>query len=663
MALMTPKMTKINPSHTEFAIFLRAAARSAGIQTSYKNNEGQIIYAPLKTLAQLCENLTGVFPQNKEEALYVLRKKRETLLKNKMPASIVAWGGSLKKFHVQLEVETDISKIQFKINNNLINHTILTTLNRKNRKTLQIQIDSIIPTGYLELILFIEDQKVATSFVISAPEKLLNKPVHDWGPFVPIYALRSESDWGIGSFSDLAAAAKICKKYGAGFVSILPILAGRFEDEECDPSPYSSLSRFFWNEIYLDVDALLDKYQVSAALKIRQSNDFKNLLSQLRATKYVDYYKCYQTKKQLLILLADDFFKRPRPQSYYEFLEKNPLAERYAAFRSKDSRESNYHLFVQYETDLALKDLHENLGIGLYMDYPVGVNDSGFDYAEDPSNFLGSVSVGAPPEPVFQLGQDWGFPAFHPQQLPQKKYSYLIKSIQQHLKYSKILRLDHIIGLYRIYSVPKGFGGKNGAYIRFAEEDFFAIVVLEAEKAGADIIGENLGTVPHKVNEILCKRNIKGMQILQLDLWQPPEDLLGRLDQNTLCAINTHDMPMFARFLKGDDLDEVRDLGILGADYHAAFKNERKTQIQNWKNIFQDNPVIYALRFLAGSNCRYLVVNLEDLWSEEVSQNIPGTWKEVPNWRRKMLLPIEQWESHNNSLPAFKALKEIFSKD
>lgn len=659
---MTLKMIQINPSHSEFIIYLRAAARSAGIQTSYKNNEGQTVFAPVKTLAQLCENMTGIFPKNKEDCFNILRKKSELLLKNKVPVSIVAWNGTLKRFHAQLEIEADISKIQFKINNELLNHTVLTTLNRKNRKTLHIQIDTKIPIGYHELVLFVDNQKMAISFVISAPEKLPSKSVHSWGPFIPIYALRSESDWGIGSFSDLASAAKICKKYGASFISILPVLAGRFEDEECDPSPYSSLSRFFWNEIYLDVDLLLSKYPLKTALEIRHSDQFKNLLSELKATKYVDYFKCYQLKKQLLIILADDFFKNPQPLSYYEFLKKNPLAERYAAFRSKNIQEANYHLFVQYETDLALNDLRKNLGVDLYMDYPVGVNDSGFDYAEDPSNFLGSVSVGAPPEPVFQLGQDWGFPAFHPQKLPQKKYSYFIESIRQHLKYSKILRLDHVIGLYRIYSVPKGFGGKNGAYIRFAEEDFFAIVVLEAEKAGADIIGENLGTVPSKVNEILYQRNIKGMQILQLDLWQKPEDLSSRLDQNTLCAINTHDMPMFARFLKGDDLDEVRDLGILGADFYTTFKDERKTQLDKWKNIFQDNPVIYALKFLANSNCRYLVANLEDFWGEEVSQNIPGTWKEVPNWRRKMLLPIEQWEKHDNSLLAFRALEELFSK-
>ncbi|MEK6628454.1 MAG: 4-alpha-glucanotransferase [Bdellovibrionota bacterium] len=585
----------------------------------------------------------------------------------------MAWGGTLRKFHIQLntqlETKTNPSDVQLKISDKVLDFKILNTLNRKNRKTLYIQVTTKIPIGYHDLLLFIKGQKTATSFIISAPEKLEVKTARAWGPFLPTYALRSNSNWGIGSYTDLMRAALICKKYGASFISILPSLAGRFEASDCDPSPYSALTRFFWNEIYLDVDSLLQKYPVKEALQMRESADFIKKLSVLRDSEYVDYYKCYQLKKQFLLLLAGDFFKKTLPDSYHLFLEKNPQALRYAEFRSKNNqepngnteREINYHLFVQYETDLALMNISRNSGIDLYMDYPVGVNDSGFDYKDDDTNFLGSVSVGAPPEPVFQLGQDWGFPSFHPQKLPLKKYSYFIDSIRQHLKYSKILRLDHVIGLYRIYSVPKGYGGKNGAYIRFSEEDFFAIIVLEASNAGADIIGENLGTVPAKVNEILKKRNLKGMQILQLDLGERPENLISKIDQNTLCALNTHDMPMFESFMKAEDLDEVLSLGILHSDFYAQFKQERFEQLQKWENIFLKNPVIGALKYLASSKCHYLVVNLEDLWNEERPQNIPGTWKEVPNWRRKMAIPIEEWENHENCKLAFNSLKTTFS--
>ncbi len=679
--LQKKKNLNTNLNSSEYLLALRAAARSFGIQTSYKNNEGSIISAPAKTLVQLCESLSGIRPTDKAKSLSVLQKKHVLLLENKLPASIVAWGGVLKKFHIQLASGADIKAIQLKINNEILDYKVLNALHRKNRKTLQIQVNTNIAIGYHELLLFMDGQQVAASFIISAPAQLteqltVQKP-RGWGPFLPLYALRSDSDWGIGSFTDLMTAAQICKKNGASFVSILPILAGRFEDHECDPSPYSALTRFFWNEIYLDVDSLLKKYPVIEAIKIRESIEFKNKIAELKAAEYVNYYECYQLKKQLLLLLSNHFFKNPLPDSYSEFLKKNPLAERYASFRNQQSRnqqsrnqqsrnqqsknqEHNYHLFVQFETDLALQHLHKNSGIELYMDYPVGVNDSGFDFTEDPENFLGSVSVGAPPEPVFQQGQDWGFPAFHPQLLPLKKYSYFIESIRQHLKYSKILRLDHVIGLYRIYSVPKGFGGKNGAYIRFVEDDFFAIVVLEAAIAGADIIGENLGTVPPKVNEILQRRNLKGMTILQLELGQRPEELALKIYRNTLCALNTHDMPMFARFLKGEDLDEVRDLGILNSELFAGFKKERAEQLEKWLQVFQNNPAIQALQYLCSTGCRYLVVNLEDLWGEERPQNIPGTWKEVPNWRRKMKLPIEQWEKHDNCKLAFNMLR-LFS--
>lgn len=616
--------------------------------------------APEKTLMKLCSELSGIFPDNITAAKSILTLKHKEILAAKMPKSIVAWGGQLRPFHLQLPFESRPEELQFRINDTILDFKILTRLKRKNRQTLQIQITNKLEVGYSEIFLLISGKTAAASFVISAPEKLRPQTGHEWGPFIPIYALRSDSDWGIGSFTELAEAAKLCKEYGAKFVSVLPTLAGNFDSEDCDPSPYSALSRFFWNEIYLDVDQLLIKYPVQEAIKIRNSPEFQAQLSELRNLDYVNYHLCYKLKKSLLQHLSKDFFSKTLPLAYSEFIRANPLAEKYAAYRSTNMIEQQFHLFVQFETDQILAGFQQRLGLKLYMDYPVGVNDSGFDFTHDPSDFLGGVSVGAPPEPVFQLGQDWGFPAFHPKTLREKRYGYFIESIRQHLKYSKILRLDHVIGLYRIYSVPKAYGGKNGAYIRFTEEDFFAIAVLEAERAGADIIGENLGTVPPKVNEILRERNLKSMQILQLDLYQEPEVLKDKLDQNVLCSLNTHDLPMFARFLKSEDLTEVHSLGILGAAHYPVMQKERDEQLARWAKIFQENPVIGALRYLSVSNCRYLVVNVEDLWGEEHPQNIPGTWKEVPNWRRKMLLPVKQWEKNEVAKLTLALLKEHF---
>lgn len=643
-----------------FNTALRAAARSLGIQTSYKNNEGVVISAPENTLKKLCSELCGISPDNADMAKRILALKHNELLVEKMPKSIVAWGGRLRPFHLQLPYDIQIEKLQFRTKDTILSFEILTRLKRKHRQTLQIQITNKLQTGYSEISMLLGESLEAVSFVISAPEKLQSETGHEWGPFIPIYALRSDSDWGVGSFTELHAAAKICKKNGASFVSVLPTLAGNFDAEDCDPSPYSALSRFFWNEIYLDVDALLVKYPVAAAVEIRNSTEFQRQLTELRSADYVNYFRCYQLKKELLLILSKEFFSNPLPVAYADFLSNNPLLEKYVAYRSSDINEQKFHLFAQFETDQILAGFQQNLGLKLYMDYPVGVNDSGFDFMHEPSNFLGSVSVGAPPEPVFQLGQDWGFPAFHPQKLKEKQYSYFIESIRQHLKYSKILRLDHVIGLYRIYSVPKNYGGKNGAYIRFAGEDFFAIAILEAVMASADIIGENLGTVPPKVNEILRDRNLKSMQILQLDLHFEPAALADKLDQNVLCALNTHDMPMFARFLKGEDLAEVRALGILGAAHYPVMQKERVEQLAKWAKIFQEYPVIGALRYLSSSKCRYLVVNVEDFWGEEHPQNIPGTWKEVPNWRRKMRIKVEDWEKNPAAELALTLLKNHF---
>jgi 4-alpha-glucanotransferase len=297
------------------------------------------------------------------------------------------------------------------------------------------------------------------------------------------------------------------------------------------------------------------------------------------------------------------------------------------------------------------------------MDYPVGVNDAGFDYRQFRSVFFGEVSVGAPPEPVFALGQDWGFPAFHPEGMQVDEYKYFRKSLQHHLKFCKILRLDHIMGLHRIYSVPKKFKGDEGVYLRFPPEELFAIVILEAHRAGADLIGENLGTVPAAVDKIIRERNLNGMWVMQCETWRSPEKAIEAIPENSLVCINTHDMPMLASFKKGTDLNLVNDLKILSNEYKNKFSIERKEQINIWESkLSKENFNESIINLISSSKSKYFVVNLEDLWSEEMPQNIPGTWKEYPNWRKKFTHSIEQWNKLPQVKNIFSLLKETRSE-
>ena len=216
------------------------------------------------------------------------------------------------------------------------------------------------------------------------------------------------------------------------------------------------------------------------------------------------------------------------------------------------------------------------------------------------------------------------------------------------------------MGLYRIYSVPKKFKGDEGVYLRFPPEELFAVVILEAHLAGADLIGENLGTVPEAVDRIIRERNLNGMWVLECETWRSKNEALQAMKPNSLACLNTHDMPMMASFRKTTDLDLVASLNILSAETKTMLQKDRVKQVQKWEgDLTPDHFVENAVTEIAKSPAAYFVVNLEDLWNEEMPQNIPGTWKEYPNWRKKFALDIEDWTKNETVMKAFNSLKEF----
>ncbi len=643
---------------------LRAAARAHGIQCSYKNVEGTIVWSPEKTLVKILEELTRQKIQTNNDLAELYSKKLNFAYEEKIKPCHVFWGGASQLIQINsLKIVEENINCEIVTEEGLKLHDFLNFIYSKKTSIgfkSYFHLKTQLSVGYHKLIINI-DQKTCSSFLICPPEKLEPKTQKAWGPFVPLYALKSPEDWGIGSFKEAATLAKTLRPFGGNWMGLLPMLAGNFDHQDCDPSPYSSLSRLFWNEIYLDVDQLVEKYNLSSAKEIISSATFQKRLEILRLKTHVDYFGVYQTKKEILLLLSDEFFAKKYDQhaDYLEFEKQNDTLSSYVKFRSKEQREQNFHKFVQFEMDCTLRNFSKNNNFGLYMDYPVGVNDSGFDYQEFRSVFFGEVSVGAPPEPVFALGQDWGFPAFHPAGMQKDHYQYFRKSLQHHLKFCKILRLDHIMGLHRIYSVPKGFKGNEGAYLRFAPEELFAVVILEAHRAGADLIGENLGTVPLAVDKILNERNMSGMWVMQCETWRDPEIAFQAIKENMLVCINTHDMPMFNSFKKGSDLDLISSLNILSDHYKTQFQQERKAQLANWESKLGSDMLNLAIEKIAQSSAKYFVVNLEDLWGEEMPQNIPGTWKEYPNWRKKFSLELNEISKNPKILKTLSILKEF----
>jgi 4-alpha-glucanotransferase len=473
-----------------------------------------------------------------------------------------------------------------------------------------------------------------------------------WGLFAPLYALRSSRNWGIGDFTDLAEFQKKVKEKGGRFVGTLPLLAVNPLKDGADPSPYSPLSKLFWNEIFLDVERLIEKEKAFELKEKVGSAGFQARLRELRQSDQVDYAAVFALKKEMLLALARHFFKEGGAESreYHDFLARRPWVREFALFRADDDEaEKRYHLYCQFRLDEELSRLKGRARRGeiaqLYLDFPVGVRKGGFDESLFPSAFLKRCSAGAPPDLVFHEGQDWGFAPLHPLALRRDGYRYLIESLRTHMLYAGLLRVDHVMGFHRIYVIPEGLCAKKGAYLRFHREELFAILQIEAARAGVRVIGEDLGTVPPVVREALADSGGYRMWILPFEAGRSPHRSFAKAPTHSLMGFNTHDMVPFAGFRQGIDIDLYERLHLFTSGEAERERRDRKKLVKAWMSSLglRSEADLFSelLDEMIHSPAELLMINTEDLWDETLPQNIPGTWKEYPNWRKKLAFSLD----------------------
>ncbi|MDY0170331.1 MAG: 4-alpha-glucanotransferase [Thermoguttaceae bacterium] len=493
-----------------------------------------------------------------------------------------------------------------------------------------------------------------------------------WGVFLPLYALHRESSDGAGDFSDLEALMEWTAGRGGSLVATLPLLATLWELTD-DPSPYNPASRLFWNEFYLDPRRIPGFARGDCPPR---SDPEAGL---------VDYRQEMAEKRRVLQSLAEAFFNAdsPRREALVQECRKNPELEQFARFRAVGERQGRpwpqwpeplrsgtvgaadydesvfrYHLFTQWQVEKQLEALAghaQRLNLLWYLDFPLGVAGAGYDAWREPELFVRGASGGAPPDSFFTKGQDWGFPPFHPDNLRRQGYRYFIRALRNHLRYARVLRFDHVMSLYRLYWVPHGFPATDGGYVRYRMDELCAILTLESHRFGARIVGENLGTVPAAVNEALSRHRLDDMYVLQYETNPEKGPTLRPPPPTSVASVNTHDMPQFAAYWQGLDIEDRVDLGLFTpeeAEAEGARRSELRTQLAAFLReeglLDSDAPDMAAVleacqAYLAKSPARIVLVNLEDLWGETGPQNVPGTYRERPNWRRKAKHPLEMF--------------------
>ncbi len=683
---------------------LYALARLSGIQVTYRDLSRRTHEASPDTLLAVLRAL-GTPLEHLKDVPQALEMRRQALWQQPIEPVIIAWDGLPEPLTVRLPVDEAEGEIALEVlceDGSLRRWTCdLSTVRRRVRAMMvgrkrylckQIPWPENLPWGYHQLTVSLQ-RRSCTSGVICAPRQAFvsggnGEQEKSWGVFVPLYALHSQNSWGLGDLSDLRVLGDWVRRQGGDFVSILPLLAA-FLDEPFEPSPYVPVSRLFWNELYLDVTRVPELAQCPSAQRLVASVDFQQTLTRLRQQRLVDYRQAMACKRKVLQELSGNFDtlgSSQRHEAFRQFVNAHPSLEDYARFRAAcehshhpwrqwpfPSREGeidpatyerstyHYHLYVQWLMHEQLMAITATVGtrddhIRLALDLPLGVHSDGYDIWRQQTLFAPSVSTGAPTDIVFSNGQDWGFAPIHPQQSRKMGHAYFRACVRHHLQYASLLRIDHVMGLHRSFWIPHGFKATHGVYVTYPAEEFYAILTLESQRAGAIIAGEDLGTVPPEVHPAMDRHKIHRLFVVEYELAARAPSVLRVVPRDSIASINTHDMPPFAAFWQALDIAVRIRLGLLSASQASQERASRaavaralvrflarRGYLPKCPSSVDSRQAIGACTaHLASSPARVVLLNLDDLLGETEPQNIPGTVSEHPNWRLKLREPLER---------------------
>ena len=518
-----------------------------------------------------------------------------------------------------------------------------------------------------------------------------------FGMITNLYTVRGKTNWGIGDFSDLGALATWTGSVGGDFVGVNPLHA--LLNRGGDVSPYSPVSRLFRNPIYIDiaqVPELLLAEDVRARLA---SAEFAAELEALRESPTVRYDQVMAVKGMALDALHRVFLEQvrgsgdARDRMYTEYVAgREPVLTRYATwmtiaeqqhaadwrawpheFRDPTSHEVqhfvmahaarvDFHRWVQFEADRQLEMSAQRardagMRIGLYQDLAIGSSPAGVDTWAFKNLFVTGVNVGAPPDPYSAAGQNWGLPPVDPGALRRSGYRYFIDLIRTGFRHAGALRIDHVMGLFRLFWIADGMRGDEGAYVRYPAEEMLGIVALESVRHNALVVGEDLGTVPEEVPPRLAKWGVLSSKVLYFERdWHGGFKPADRYPALALATANTHDMPTLVGFWSERDIAVRREVGLIADDEEEQrARAERDRDRGALMRLLDEEHIMPGgapqssaeLRaavhgFLWSTPAQLVGLSLDDLAGEIDAVNVPGVGADkYPSWTRKMRADLE----------------------
>jgi 4-alpha-glucanotransferase len=538
-----------------------------------------------------------------------------------------------------------------------------------------------LPLGWHTLHARLGEETSSSPLVISPAVMVLPQALQHrraWGLLSQIYSVRSRRSWGIGDLADLSdMMAWAATDLSADFVLVNPLHAAE-PVAPMEPSPYLPTSRRFVNPIYIRVEDIPEMgYMSSAERQLMEwhADDARTL----NDADTIDRDAVWSAKVGALRTVFNQPRSSRRERAYVAFCDREgqglldfatwcALAEKYGLpwgdwpeelqhpdspavelMRDEIGEEVEFHRWLQWIVDEQIAAVQRQakqagMSIGVVHDLAVGVHPEGADAWGQPEALAHKVTVGAPPDQYNQLGQDWSQPPWRPDRLAELGYAPYRDMLRTVLRHAGGIRIDHVIGLFRLWWVPEGLSASEGTYVRYDHEALIGILALEAHRAGALVVGEDLGVVEPWVRDYLRERGIFGTSILWFE-----KDSGGRplpaesYRELCLATVTTHDLPPTAGYLAGEHIDLRADLGLLTrpVEQERTLDEAARREVLDMlvergllKPGASGTDVVEALhRFLSWSPAKLLGVAVPDLTGDHRVMNQPGTDEEYPNWR------------------------------
>ncbi|MBS0425794.1 MAG: malto-oligosyltrehalose synthase, partial [Proteobacteria bacterium] len=575
-----------------------------------------------------------------------------------------------------------------------------------------------LPMGYHRLRI---EGRPEEALVIAAPARCY-VPGQDGGDgpaprhrgvAVQLYALRSARQWGIGDFGDLAALVAPAARLGAQAIGLNPLHA-LFPHDAGKRSPYSPSSRLHLNVLYIDVEAAPGYRRSLAAQRRVASPEFQARLAALREAALVDHAGVTAAKLEVLALVHVDFAAAAQAagdpaqaehedyraflasrgetlqrhalfdalQTHFHALDpeawgwpvwpegfQSPDTPQVRAFAADHAGRVDFFAWLQWVADAQLQAAAarcraEGMAIGLYLDQAVSVDRYGSNAWGARAVLATGASVGAPPDEFNPLGQDWGLPPLKPVALRETGYALFIETLRTGMRGAGALRIDHVMGLTRLFCMPPGATPAEGAYVHYPAEEMLAIVALESQRHRCMVIGEDLGTVSDETRHLLQRFGLLSYRLLYFEREGAAFKPSTAYPREALAAVSTHDLATLQGWWSSTDLQERIRLGLFPREAIAlqqlADRAAERAQLMlalQQAGLLGAEAVARALgsgvldagacaavhRYLAQTPARLMMVQAEDLLGEREQANMPGTLDTHPNWRRRLPLPAQGW--------------------